>query len=288
MSMKMVSPMAISGYTVNVTETDAAVYVAGTTYTINALVMYNHRVYSSLQATNVGHQPDTSPTWWLDNIATNAYRAIDSSSSSKTTGTNLIFNMASGKSSCVALLGVTATSVTVEILNESLGVIYTNTIIGTTRNLSTWYEWFTGSFINKTSFIFDTIFYPTGTIRITLAGASSCSNIIIGTKQDLGCVNWDAGTGFIDYSIKSTDQWGNTYLKQGNYINKLDVTLNIPTIQYDAIRSSVIAKRGIPSLFIGADNTFDSTTIYGFIREFDPVLKNPAMSLATLRVEGLL
>ena len=140
---------------------------------------------SRYRLSNIGHQPDANPTWWLDNGATNAYRAIDSSSSSKTTGTNLIFTMAAGKSSCVALLGVVTTSATVEVLNESSDVVYTNTITGATRNSDTWYKWFTDSFINKTSFVFDTPYYPTGTIRITLSGVSSCSNIVIGTKQHI-------------------------------------------------------------------------------------------------------
>ncbi len=35
-----------------------------TTYAANAIVLYNSVTYTSLQAANVGHQPDTSPTWW--------------------------------------------------------------------------------------------------------------------------------------------------------------------------------------------------------------------------------
>ncbi|GGX01406.1 hypothetical protein [Undibacterium macrobrachii] len=40
------------------------VYDAGTTYPVGGLRGFAGIVYSSLQASNVGHQPDTSPTWW--------------------------------------------------------------------------------------------------------------------------------------------------------------------------------------------------------------------------------
>lgn len=39
-------------------------YVAGTTYATNDAVTFNGSTYVSLQDTNVGHQPDSSPTFW--------------------------------------------------------------------------------------------------------------------------------------------------------------------------------------------------------------------------------
>lgn len=39
-------------------------YAAGTTYASGAWVYYGTTYYRSLQAANVGHQPDVSPTWW--------------------------------------------------------------------------------------------------------------------------------------------------------------------------------------------------------------------------------
>jgi collagen type I alpha len=39
-------------------------WAATTTYAANAIVLYNSVTYTSLQAANLNHQPDTSPTWW--------------------------------------------------------------------------------------------------------------------------------------------------------------------------------------------------------------------------------
>lgn len=39
-------------------------YAGGTTYGLGAVVSYNNKIYTSLQAANTGNQPDISPTWW--------------------------------------------------------------------------------------------------------------------------------------------------------------------------------------------------------------------------------
>lgn len=39
-------------------------YSAGTTYAYAAIISYNNITYQSLQGSNVGHTPDTSPDWW--------------------------------------------------------------------------------------------------------------------------------------------------------------------------------------------------------------------------------
>ena len=39
-------------------------WAATTTYAANAIVSYNDVAYTSLQATNLNHQPDTATTWW--------------------------------------------------------------------------------------------------------------------------------------------------------------------------------------------------------------------------------
>lgn len=41
-----------------------SVYSAGGTYPVGGLIGHAGIAYSSLQVTNVGHQPDISPTWW--------------------------------------------------------------------------------------------------------------------------------------------------------------------------------------------------------------------------------
>ncbi|OGW44452.1 MAG: hypothetical protein A2Y66_01795 [Nitrospirae bacterium RBG_13_41_22] len=39
-------------------------YAAGTTYALGAIVTYGAKIYESLAASNTGHTPSSSPTWW--------------------------------------------------------------------------------------------------------------------------------------------------------------------------------------------------------------------------------
>ena len=38
----------------------------GTTYAVNDFIVYSGKIYLSLQAANVGKQPDSEPTWWQE------------------------------------------------------------------------------------------------------------------------------------------------------------------------------------------------------------------------------
>jgi hypothetical protein len=40
-------------------------WVAATTYPLGAVTAYNNAQYRSIQAENLGNEPDTSPTWWV-------------------------------------------------------------------------------------------------------------------------------------------------------------------------------------------------------------------------------
>lgn len=65
-----------------------ATWAAGTTYAINAIVDYGQSLYRSLQASNLGRQPDTNPTWWVLLGPDNRHSMFDSQVSTATTATN--------------------------------------------------------------------------------------------------------------------------------------------------------------------------------------------------------
>lgn len=44
--------------------TGNSAYASGTTYSAGQQVVYSQYSYVSLQGSNLGHQPDTNPTWW--------------------------------------------------------------------------------------------------------------------------------------------------------------------------------------------------------------------------------
>jgi len=59
-----------TGQLIQYTESD---YVAATTYDINARVVYEDKIYKSLQGSNTGNQPDTADTFWEFVVNDNQY-----------------------------------------------------------------------------------------------------------------------------------------------------------------------------------------------------------------------
>ncbi len=71
--MKIIRPLTITDAVLaatNVPENDHPAYSGATTYALGDRVIVVgadiHKIYESLQASNTGHAPVTSPTYWED------------------------------------------------------------------------------------------------------------------------------------------------------------------------------------------------------------------------------
>ena len=73
--MKIIKPVDyLESMLISTTAVNAdANYSSATTYALGAKATYNSKIYESLQSSNINHQPDTSPTWWLDLGADNKH-----------------------------------------------------------------------------------------------------------------------------------------------------------------------------------------------------------------------
>jgi hypothetical protein len=89
-----------------------------------------HNVYESLQASNTGHTPRSSPTWWLDHGATNKWRMFDSSvtSQSQNAETIEVTVAPGGVANGVALLNVSAGSARFRMRDPNNSATVTMTI----------------------------------------------------------------------------------------------------------------------------------------------------------------
>ncbi len=74
-------------------QSGATVYAGGTTYALNDVVYYTDgKTYISLQASNTGHAPDVSPTWWQPSFRSAIGLAIEAevAALSSSRGTNVL------------------------------------------------------------------------------------------------------------------------------------------------------------------------------------------------------
>lgn len=79
--LRITVPVAITGAMLTATdvpEADYAAWASGSTYALGDRVIKGHKIWESAQASNTGHDPETSGSaWWLKVSATNRWRLFD-------------------------------------------------------------------------------------------------------------------------------------------------------------------------------------------------------------------
>lgn len=288
--LRLLTPIDITAFTsTNVAEDDYPFWVAGS-YSLGyrCIVSSEHAVYESLADSNTSNPTGgTNPDLWVYVGKTNAYKCIDDKVSTQTIkNDSLVMTFPVGKSISIAFLNVECKSLSVRVLDGTTEV-YSETSNGVTRDTIGWYSYFTGEFKYKNFFLFNHLYNPTATYEITLTGDICKLGVMIkGTMTEIGATLWDASLGFYDFSKKDTDEWGETYLKEGAYSDYFRGEIAIETGKLQVVRKLLRARRGKLSLFVPSDR-YDMT-IYGFAREPELIWQNPKMSFCTFDISGVI
>lgn len=290
-------PNVLSLNSTNVGASDYSEWSSGTTYALAANVKVTtsvpHKEYESLQAANTNHPPATSPEWWLELGATNQYKMLDSSSTSQTSnsGTIAVTLGVTGYANRLALQGMVAQ--TARIITKS----------GSTTLSDDTYDLLDNEFVSWSGYFFDQFnyrsdiavdlngLYPSLTVLITLTSTTTakCGNVIAGMTAELGESQYGARAGILDYSVKTTDDFGDTVLVQRNFAKTAEAELWVSNAAINAVNRLMAGVRATPCLwdFNNDSNSNDSLIVYGFFRDYSIVLQYPTMSLCSISVEGL-
>lgn len=283
----------------NVPENDYAVWSSGTTYAEGDRVILTstHRIYESLQASNTNKNPTTETLWWIEVGPTNRWAAFDTSVSTQTAqSTNITYTLETGIAiNVLAILNLTdANEINITLTSPSAGspgVVYTETIdLGLTGLFSDWYNWFFGVKQRPTQYI-DTSFpaYADGIIEIEILGGTDLAvgTIVVGQQQRFGRgIRLGARIGIQDYSRKETNEFGETLLVQRAFAKRANFDLFIDKSEVDTLQNYLSALRATPALWIGS-NEYESTTVFGFYKNFDIILSYPDYADCELEIEGL-
>lgn len=304
--MKIVRPYNIVDATLvscNVPETDYAAYNPATTYALGDRVIVIgtniHKIYESLQAANVGHTPATEPTWWLDRGATNRWKMFDTLVNSQTEyATNIQFSLSiAGRINAIALLNLWATSVTIVATSPTEGVVFNRTVsMQSDLGTGNWWDYFfdyavwDNSIWDSTLVITDIPVHPDLVIDVTIsgiAGVTKCGACIVGMTKNIGLLQYGAGVGIQDYSIKTRDTWGNYTVMERAYNKRANFTLDIISSAVDNLLITLSNYRAIPILYIG-DESYDSTIILGFYKDFSINIAYFSYSVCSIEIEGII
>jgi len=277
----------------NVAETEYSAYSSGTTYAVGAFVIYNHKIYQSLQASNLNHQPDVSDTWWLDVGATNRYRMFDSFVETQTTNSGSIDITITPTSiiNAVSLLNIEAATVQIVCTAPVDGEVFNEVItLVDNSSVSDWFRYFFDPVSNKTSLYIDTLpIYSGHQVRVIINNpglTAKCGCCLLGMTNYIGETQYGAKIGIQDYSVKTVDQWGNYSIVKRAYRKTGNFSVMIDNNSIDRIQILLAAYRATPVLYVASSN-WDATLIYGFYKDFGIDIQYFNNAVCSIDVEGL-
>lgn len=301
--MKVIRPQPFtSSMLTSTTATESvAAYSSGTTYAKDALVSYNTKIYQSLQNSNLNKQPDlsTSALWWIEIRSDNRYAAFDTQVGQRTTATttltmtiypNALFDS-------VALIDVDCLSTKITVRDGAGGpIIYEQTAGLVTSIVGNWYEYyFTSTTDKRTQLVFTNI-PTTTTARITLefSGAVgdivSVGEVVWGTMTQIGTTQYGVSTGITDYSVKQTDEYGNTKFVERAFSKRMSAQVHLPNSNLNSVQLLLYSLRATPSVWVASDDPAlqEPLVVFGYYKDFSTEIAYPSHSICNLEIEGLI
>lgn len=296
--MKLIDPITITQSKIvsyNVAQ-DVAIWSASTTYEIGAKVVldsFGSVVYESIIASNVGNAPATSPTKWLALNASNYSAMFDTKNGTQTSNTNTITLTINTPEmiNAIGFANVSASSIRVQVTDATYGN-YDKTITLKTLPAYDWYTFYTGEFIYQTKAIFDDLPpYRSTNIVVTITseavgGLAKVGAIIFGKLESIGNSHWGVELGFVDYSRKEADDFGNYEIIERAYAETLSATVEIETIRIATVQALRAKLRAKPVLMVGTVH-YQETLLFGFFNAFDISLDGQFYSQANVKFTGL-
>ncbi len=276
-----------------------ATWSSATTYALAAKVVYNDKIYESLIDGNLNKQPNTNPTSWLDLGASNKTAMFDIQVNTQTTATtSFTVSFQPGSTfNAVSFLNLVGNTITVTVKDSPTGsVVYTETIQldNGSSDVIDWYTYFFEDFDFRTEVVFQNIPpYANGVIEVTISAGigalvaiGTCS---VGTMIDLGDTQYGLNYGIRDYSIKETDEFGNTRFIQRAFSKRMSPTLMIENSRLNYVGKTLENLRATPTVYIAVDDPiYGGTIVFGFLKDWNIEINYPQHSMISMEVDGLI
>ncbi|CAM8658672.1 hypothetical protein MCEMIEM13_01531 [Comamonadaceae bacterium] len=295
--LTIIKPLTITPAMVvatDVPEADYVAYVAGTTYALGDRVIYDHGIYQSLAASNVGNTPSTTPAKWVFVSATNRFKLFDLVNSSQTAKSSTMSYTVRTGTVVTAIGAVNLTSVfsiRIRVISDAYGSVYDETFDRTRRPPgSGWWNWFYSRRSEAlASYYVDLPSFADAQIIVDFTGLADMAvgTLILGQVSRWG-VGLAAGVslGIRDYSRKETNEFGDVVLTRRKYANKAQFPLILNAGEVDSLHRYLASIRAMPCLWIGS-GTYDSATVYGYYQDFEILISYPTVADCNLTIEGL-
>lgn len=297
--MRLIRPQSVTDATLtssSVTEADYPVWNAATAYILGDRVIRTtgvHKIFERIIAGTTATPPENDPTNWLDIGATNRWKMFDAVVGSQTTKSDSIVVTITPWMvvNAVALLNVVAQTVRVKMTDTIDGVVYDSTVEMLDNSLVTdWWHYFFEPIVRRQDVVFlDLPSYGTASIEITITNTgdtAACGVAVLGVAQTIGDTMMGASVGIRDYSRKEQDAFGNFIIVPRTFSKRANFQLKVQRNKTDGLQKLLAELRTTPVVYIGSDS-FESTIVYGYYRDFDIVISSIPLSDCNIEIEGL-
>lgn len=301
--MKIIVPFNVTSFTTNVPDSTLNEWNSGTSYvpTNKVQISANNDEYECLIA-NTNKDPSTNPIeptsgnpYWLYLGKENNRKAFDKKTGSKTTNADSItYTIIPGTIvNSIALFGVKAvtTNITINSPSQTPTEVYNKDL--NTLDLSginDFYDWhFEGPIVSTRGVLLDLPPYTDAEITITLTDAGNTAEvgeIVLGVVKTIGTTVYGTQLTGDDFSIKTTDSFGQTELQVGSFVEGVDYQVAVPANKTAAMKNTLKSIRAVPTVYIGSSDKAE-TIIYGFWEQYRPVLSTPGRTELVLNVQEL-
>lgn len=282
----------------NVAVNDFAAWNSATSYTVGTKVIRTttNRIYRNQIAGINATFPEADSARWADEGYVNAYKMIDSQSSTQTVrALDISFTVNSGDAiSSMAFVNIAGEELTITATNNGAETIYSKTISLELVNITSIFEWFTEPFVQKSEH-FEIDFpelYTNPIINISLssqAGDCKLGRVILSKAYEIGQLQYGAAIGIKDYSVKTTDANNIVSLTKKDNVKILSFKLIIGQNETNRINKLLRDLLSIPCVFIGyGGEGYDYTLAHGFYQNFRVVLQLPEINYCELDIEELI
>lgn len=279
--MKIVKPIPVTDANMldsNIPETDAPLWLIGTAYALAAEVMIDHVVYKAASA-NTGKDPrlEENRTIWPIVGMTNRWRMFDMTRGVEIQSSAMdeiqVVIQANQLYSSLALFGLSAEDVRIEIINGSEGVVYDETYsLSSNAGIYYYYEWFYSPPTRNSQFVtFDLPYYSGAQIRVTISNTGNVvrvGKLVIGYSKELGCTSYGINVRFIDFSRRDRDDFGNLVKVDRRKIAERTFQVKVDSDRLIQVEETLKSLDSTPTVFVGSPN-HQVSIIFGLAVDFN-------------------
>lgn len=294
--MRYIKPVLIAGAMLvssSLLENDYPAWDGGATYAVGdrRILAATHSVYERTVAGVSAASPDTDTAHWQRVGPTNKWAMFDKATGTVSSATDtLTVTIAPGMVRGLALLDVTANSVTVSMTNGA-ETVYSRTVnLNSGYGVNSWDTYFFTDIVRKRTVLLEDIPpYSAGQITITVngVGAVSLGTVAVGPIYKVGNTRYGMTLGFTDYSVKDTSKFGEITVVERAYAKNMTVPFVVKDQDVDWALGSLEAIRATAVVWIGT-RRYDSSVVYGYAKDARLVIAYEQASECSVTIEGLI